>query len=60
MDPLGVRVFRSTLSLSGMWLFSGFGLPLGDADIVTVDSSLRLSADKGPGRDGGSWRWEGI
>jgi hypothetical protein len=43
-----------------MWLFSGFGLPLGDAGIVTVDSSLRLSEDKGPGRDGGSWRWEGI
>lgn len=42
----GVRVFRSTLSISGIWLFSGFRLPLGNADTATVDSSLRLSGDQ--------------
>lgn len=38
--PLGVRVFRNSLNLSGILQFSRFGLPLYDAGMVTLGSSL--------------------
>lgn len=52
----GVRVFRSTLSISAIWLFSGFRLPLGNADTATVDSHLRLSGDQVLAGNNGIWR----
>ena len=52
----GVRVSKSSLNLSGIWLFSGFGLPLSNIGLATVNSILGLSGGLGLFRVGGTSR----